>query len=123
MSGPKVRMVSFALALVGLCLAGACASLQVPGNATTQALGDASAVTGALATGAALAPAPWGQIAASALGAISVIAGIIAHSTVSKNNAQQVASAVETGIEAASQTLGIGSSSATPANAANTALK
>jgi hypothetical protein len=123
MSGQFVRLGCVAVGLAVLSMAGACASMQVPGNATTQALGDASAVTGAMAAGAALAPVPWGQILASALGAISVIAGIIAHSTVSKNNAQQVTSAVETGIQAASQSLGIAASSAAPASAANAALK
>jgi hypothetical protein len=75
-------------------------------------LGEAGAVSGAVAsTIAVAAPAPWGQILAGILGAISVIAGIIAHSTVSKNSAQQVANAVTTGLQAASQSLGLASSS------------
>ena len=96
MRGRILRLGSVALALVILSVVGACTSMQVPGNATTQALGDASAVTGALAAGVALgAPVPWGQALTTVLGAISVIAGIIAHSTVSKNNAQEVATAVQ----------------------------
>jgi Na+/glutamate symporter len=80
--------------------------MQTPNSPTTQAWSQTSAVTGALAaTVAAAAPAPWGQIVAGILGAISVIAGIVAHSTISKNSAQQVVNAVNTGLQAASQTL------------------
>jgi len=108
----KTRIFGFgglALVMAVLALASACASMETPNNPTTQALSQASAVTGAVAaTVAAAAPAPWGQIAAGVLGAISVIAGIVAHSTVSKNSAQQVVNAVTTGLQAASQTLAPG---------------
>jgi hypothetical protein len=115
-----LRLGSIAAAFAVVSLVAACAAMQVPNNPTTQAFGEASAVTGAMASTVALAaPVPWGQVVASALGAISVIAGIIAHSTVSKNSAQEVTSAVATGIQAASQTLGIGAGSAAPSNAAN----
>jgi hypothetical protein len=94
--------------------------MQVPNNPTTQALGEAGAVTGAVAsTIAVAAPAPWGQILAGILGAFSVIAGIIAHSTVSKNSAQQVANAVTAGLQAASQSLGLASSSGGAALSSN----
>jgi fluoride ion exporter CrcB/FEX len=80
--------------------------MQVPNNPTTQALGEAGAVSGAVAsTIAVAAPAPWGQIVAGILGAFSVIAGIIAHSAASKNSAQQIAAAVTTGLQAAAQSL------------------
>ena len=106
MTGRVLGFGSLALALVVLALGSACASMQVPNNPTTQALGEAGAVTGAVAsTLAVAAPAPWGQILAGILGAFSVIAGIIAHSTVSKNSAQQMANAVTTGLQAASQSL------------------
>jgi hypothetical protein len=105
----KMRIVGascLALALAVMAMSSACASMQAAGNPTTQALAQTSAVTGAVAaTVAAAAPAPWGQILAGVLGAISVIAGIVAHSTISKNSAQQVVSAVNTGLQAASQTL------------------
>src|SRR5271167_3844792 len=105
----KVRIISFgclALTVTALMLASACASFQTPNNPTTQALLQASTVTGAVAaTVAAAAPMPWGQLVAGILGAISVIAGIVAHSTVSKNSAKQVVNAVTTGLQAASQTL------------------
>jgi hypothetical protein len=104
-----MRFVGFGgmvMALAALAMASACASTQTPNNATTQAWSEASAVTGAVAaTVAAAAPMPWGQIIAGILGAVSVIAGIVAHSTVSKNNAQQVTAAVTTGLQAASQSL------------------
>jgi hypothetical protein len=103
-----------AAALIILGMVSACASLQTPGNATTLALGEVSMVTGAVAPVVAAAAPPWGQIAAGVLGAISVIAGIVAHSAVSKTSAQQVVSAVTTGLQAASQTLG----SASPATVA-----
>jgi hypothetical protein len=97
---------SLVIALALLACAAACSSLQVPNNPTTQALDDASAITGAAAAAvAAAAPVPWGQILAAVLGAISVIAGIIAHSTVTRNNSQQVASAVTSGFQAVSQSL------------------
>jgi hypothetical protein len=97
---------SLAVAMTVLALASACASMQTPNNATTQAWSETSAVTGAVAaTVAAAAPAPWGQILAGILGAVSVIAGIVAHSTVSKNNAAQVTNAVTTGLQAAAQSL------------------
>jgi hypothetical protein len=95
-----------AIALAMLLLGSACASLPVVNGPTTQAINDASAVTGAVAsTVAAVAPPPWGAIAAGILGAVSVIAGIVAHSSVSKTNAQQVVSAVNTGLQAAAQSL------------------
>jgi hypothetical protein len=100
------------LAMVVLALGSACASLPASSGATTQAISDASAVTGAVAsTVAAVAPAPWGQIIAGILGAVSVIAGIVAHSAVSKNNAQQVVSAVTAGLQAAAGSLGAVASS------------
>jgi hypothetical protein len=105
----KIQMLGFgglALSMAFMAVASACASMQTPNNPTTQALAQTSAVTGAVAaTVAAAAPAPWGQIVAGILGAVSVIAGIVAHSTVSKNSAQQVVNAVTTGLQAASQTL------------------
>ena len=102
-----------ALALAALAMVSACASLPAANSSTTQAISDAGAVTGALAsTVAAAAPAPWGQIVAGVLGALSVIAGIVAHSTVSKNSAEQVVSAVNTGLQAASQSLGTVASNA-----------
>jgi hypothetical protein len=105
----KVRILGFgslAFAMAVWSLASACASLQTPNNPTTQALSQTSAIAGTVAaTVAAAAPAPWGQLVAGILGAISVIAGIVAHSTVSKNSAQQVANAVSTGLQAASQTM------------------
>lgn len=123
MSGRWLRLSCVALSLGLLSVAAACASMQVPGNATTQALGEASAVTGAVASTVGLAaPVPWGQIVAAALGAVSVIAGIVAHSTVSKNNAQEVSSAVSMGIQAASQTLGLTSSAGSASTAANAPL-
>ena len=101
-----LTLFSLALALAFLATASACSSMQVPDNPTTQALGEASVVTGvAASTIAAVAPAPWGQIIAAALGALSVIGGIMAHSTVAKNNAQQMASAVTTGLQTAAQSL------------------
>jgi len=76
MSGRWLRLSCVALSLGVLSVAAACASMQVPGNATTQALGEASAVTGAVASTVGLAaPVPWGQIVAAALGAVSVIDG------------------------------------------------
>ena len=121
-----LRLGSLVVLAAIVLLISACSSLEAPNNPTTQALGEASVITGAVAsTVGAAAPVPWGQILASALGAISVIAGIIAHSTVSKNNAEEVTSAVATGIQAASQALGIsaGASAAAgtsiPAGAAN----
>ncbi len=116
MTGRIFGFGSLALALVVLSLGSACASLQTPNNPTTQALGEAGAVTGAVAsTIAVAAPAPWGQILAGILGACSVIAGIIAHSTASKNSAQQLSNAVSTGLQAASQSLGLTSSAGSPA--------
>ena len=106
MTGRALGFGSLTMALAVLALGSACTSMQVPNNPTTQALGEAGAVTGAVApTIAVAAPAPWGQILAGILGAFSVIAGIIAHSTVSKNSAQQVVNAVTTGLQAASQSL------------------
>jgi hypothetical protein len=100
------RIGSLVIALAVLAGASACASLQTPNNPTTQALDEASAVTGAAAAAvAAAAPIPWGQIVAAVLGAISVIAGIVAHNTLTKSNAQQVANSVTSGLQAASQTL------------------
>jgi len=120
MTGRVLGFGSLALALAALALGSACASMQVPNNPTTQALGEVGAVTGALAsTIAVAAPVPWGQILAGILGAISVIAGIIAHSTVSKNSAQQVANAVTTGLQAASQSLGLTSNSGGAAPSSN----
>lgn len=98
----------FTLALAMACLAAvsACSTTPAADSATTQALGEASVITGvAASTVAATTPAPWGQIIAAILGALSVVAGIIAHSTVTKNSAQQIASAVTTGVQAASQSL------------------
>ena len=101
---PGIGSLAFAMAV--LALASACASMQTPDNPTTQALSQTSAVTGAVAaTVAAVAPAPWGQLVAGILGAISVIAGIVAHSTMSKNSAHQVVSAVTAGLQTASQSL------------------
>lgn len=118
MTGRVLGFGGLALALAALALGSACASMQVPNNPTTQALGEAGAVTGAVApTIAVAAPAPWGQILAGILGAFSVIAGIIAHSTVSKNSAQQVTNAVTAGLQAASQSLGLAPSSAGSASA------
>src|SRR5579872_6613333 len=101
----KTRFVGIGglvVALAALGMASACASMQTPGNPTTQAWAETSAVTGAVAaTVAAAVPMLWGQIIAGVLGAVSVIAGIVAHSTVSKNNAQQVTAAVTTGLQAA----------------------
>ena len=45
-------------------------------------------------------------IVAGVLGAVGVIAGIVAHSVTSRANAQQVVGAVTTGLQAASQSLG-----------------
>jgi hypothetical protein len=107
---------SLIIALAVLAGASACASLQTPNNPTTQALNEASAVTGAAAAAVAAAvPMPWGQIVAAVLGAISVIAGIIAHSTITKSNSQQLANAVTSSLQAASQAL-------TPAASASVAL-
>jgi hypothetical protein len=106
---------SLAIAMTVLALASACASMATPNNPTTQALSQTSAVTGAVAaTVAAAAPAPWGQLVAGILGAISVIAGILAHSSVSKNSAQQVVNAVTTGLQAASQTMTLGNAGNPP---------
>jgi hypothetical protein len=106
---------SLAIAMTVLGLASACASMATPNNPTTQALSQTSAVTGAVAaTVAAAAPAPWGQLVAGILGAISVIAGILAHSSVSKNSAQQVVNAVTTGLQAASQTMTLGNTANPP---------
>jgi hypothetical protein len=105
----KVRVLSLcSLALAIACLAGAsaCATMPAASSATTQSLGEASVVAGvAASTIAATVPAPWGQIIAAALGVLSVIGGIIAHSAVAKNSAQQIAGAVTTGVQAASQSL------------------
>jgi len=102
-----IGMFGLALAMVVLALGSACASLPASSGSTTQAISDASAVTGAVAsTVAAVAPAPWGQIIAGILGAVSVIAGIVAHSAMAKTNAQQMVSAVTTGLQAASASLG-----------------
>ena len=102
MTGRVLGLGSIVLALAVLALGSDCASMQVPNNSTTQALGEAGAVSGALAsTIAVAAPAPWGQIVAGILGAFSVIAGIIAHSAASRNSAQQLAAAVTTGLQAA----------------------
>jgi hypothetical protein len=109
MKGRIIGVSGLIIAAAMLTLASACASSQVPNGATTQALAQASALTSAVAsTIAVAAPAPWGPIVAGILGAVSVIAGILAHSTLSKSNAQQVVNAVTTGLQAASQTLNSG---------------
>lgn len=101
----------FALGILGftvavLSLASACASLQSPNNPTTQALDRVSAVTSAVApVVVAAVPMPWGSIIAGILGAVGVIAGIIAHSATSSASAQQTVNAVTTGLQAAATTL------------------
>lgn len=109
MRGRIIGVSGLMIAAGMLTLASACASSQVPNGATTQALAQTSALTGAVAsTIRVAAPAPWGPIVAGILGAVSVIAGILAHGMLSKSNAQQVVNAVTTGLQAASQTLGSG---------------
>jgi hypothetical protein len=104
MKGRFIGLACLAFALGVLGMTSACASMASANNPTTQALAQTSAVTGAVAAMvAAAAPAPWGQIIAAVLGAISVIAGIVAHSVVTKNSAQQTVAAVTTGLQAASQ--------------------
>ncbi|HEX4056236.1 MAG TPA: hypothetical protein VHX86_18400 [Tepidisphaeraceae bacterium] len=99
-----VSIMGFTVAI--LSLASACASLQTPNNPTTQALDTVSAVTSAVApVMAAAAPAPWGSIVAGILGAVGVIAGIVAHSATSSASAQQTVNAVTTGLQAAATTL------------------
>ncbi len=89
-----------------LSLASACASLDTPNNPTTQALDSVSAVTSAMApVVAATAPVPWGSIVGGILGAVGVIAGIIAHSATSSVSAQQTVNAVTTGLQAAATSL------------------
>jgi hypothetical protein len=95
----KLSCIIASLAL--LLLAAACASMQVPGNATTRTLGGISTVTGDLAPVAGLIPVPWGWIAGVVLGAVSVITGVIAHSTLSKNSAREGANAAVLGMLAA----------------------
>jgi hypothetical protein len=116
----KARLVTFASVGVPVaCLfaASACSSLQTANSPTTQALGEASLVSGAVAsTVAAVAPAPWGQIIAAVLGAVSVIAGVVAHSAMAKNSAEQVVNAVTTGVSAASHTLASATGAAATAN-------
>jgi hypothetical protein len=85
--------------------------METPNNPTTQTLGSISDAAGAVAPVVAVAvPAPWGQVVAGILGAVGVIAGIVAHSVTSRANAQQVVGAVTTGLQAASQSLGSASS-------------
>src|SRR5580692_6046837 len=108
---------TLAAGLILLVMVSACASLQTPGNATTQALGDVSAVTGAVAPVVAATAPPWGQIVAGVLGAISVIAGIVVHSSASNTSAQQVVNAVTTGLQAAAGALPAGSASTSSAAA------
>jgi hypothetical protein len=99
------------LAIGVLALASACASLETPNNPTTQTLGSVSDAASAVAPiVAATVPAPWGQIVAGILGAVGVIAGIVAHSVTTRASAQQVVGAVTTGLQAASQSLGSGAS-------------
>ncbi|MGD0390343.1 MAG: hypothetical protein ABSC42_15470 [Tepidisphaeraceae bacterium] len=125
MTGRVLGFGSLALALAILALGSACASMQVPNNPTTQALGEAGAVSGAVAsTIAVVAPAPWGQILAGILGAFSVIAGIVAHSTVSKPTSQQLLAAVAAGASAAGTQLqtGAGTGAAGALGAADAGL-
>jgi hypothetical protein len=104
----NIGIGSLLLSMAILSATAACSSMLAPNNPTTQALDEASVVTGAAAAAvAAAAPLPWGQIIAAVLGAFSVIAGIIAHSTVTKNSAQQVTAAVTSGLQAASQSLAV----------------
>jgi hypothetical protein len=106
----KNRLIRIGLlaAVVGvLAVAAACASLETPNNATTQTLGGISDMASVVApVVAAVVPAPWGQVVAAVLGAIGVIAGIVAHSVTSRASAQQVVGAVTTGLQAAGQSLG-----------------
>lgn len=106
----KHRLIGIGLlaAVVGvLAVAAACASLETPNNPTTQTLGGISDMAGVIApVVAATVPAPWGQIVAAVLGAIGVIAGIVAHSVTSRASGQQMVGAVTTGLQAASQSLG-----------------
>jgi hypothetical protein len=95
------------LAVAALAIASACAAMGTPNNPTTQAWGSVSAVTGEVApVVATAAPPPWGQIVAGILGAVSVIAGIVAHSATSNASGQQLVNAVTTGLQAASQSVG-----------------
>jgi hypothetical protein len=111
MTNRMVAMGFLALAIGVLALASACASLETPNNPTTQTLGSISDAASEVApVVAAAVPAPWGQIVAGVLGAVGVIAGIVAHSVTSRANAQQVVGAVTTGLQAASQSLGTASS-------------
>ncbi|MGD0462184.1 MAG: hypothetical protein ABSB74_06825 [Tepidisphaeraceae bacterium] len=96
-----------ALAIGVLALASSCASLETPNNPTTQKLGNVSEAASEVApVVAAAVPAPWGQVVAGILGAVGVIAGIVAHSVTSRVSAQQAVGAVTTGLQAASQSLG-----------------
>jgi hypothetical protein len=112
------RIIGFGglmLVIAVVASGGGCASLQNPNSPTTQAWSQASDVTGAVAaTVAAAEPTPWGQIIAGILGALSVIAGIVAHGAVSNNSAEQVVNAVTAGLQAASQNLAPGSSGSSP---------
>ncbi len=100
-----IGLIAFAVGV--LALASACASLETPNNPTTQTLGGISDMASVIApVVAAAVPAPWGQVVAAVLGAIGVIAGIVAHSVTSRASAQQVVGAVTTGLQAAGQSLG-----------------
>ena len=112
MTNRIIAVGPLALAIGFLALAAACASLETPNNPTTQKLGNVSEAASEVApVVAAAVPAPWGQVVAGIMGAVGVIAGIVAHSMTSKVSAQQAVGAVTTGLQAASQSLGSASSS------------
>jgi hypothetical protein len=115
MSHRVLMLTILGLMIAAMTMASACASLQAPDNPTTQALGGVSAAAGTVApVVAATAPAPWGAIIAAILGAVGVIAGIVAHSATSSVSAQQAVNAVTTGLQAASQSLNAAPSQAIP---------
>lgn len=114
----KIHIVGIgglALALVALAAASGCAAMPANSVPATQAWSQTSAVTSAVAAAVgAAAPMPWGQIIAAILGAISVIAGVVAHGAVSNSSTQQTVSAVTAGLQAASQTVTPGNAGSSP---------